>query len=196
MATKQSVYTLNHDIDTVEKNRLDFQHDLFFKQTGCKLIPDNVALHLATLGRPTAVADMGTGTGVWLRHLATQLPLSSRLDGYDFDTSKFPNASQLPDNVKLSFADTMKPFPQEILGIYDVVHVRALMYALKAHEWATAVANLRTLLKPGGYLFWEEVGYPTWLCLPMTETFAKWITADVRYAASVGRDISYVLIVL
>lgn len=192
MATGQSPYTLNSGQKGIEEGRLDFQHHVFLKQTDNKLIPESVAAHLSSLHRPVAVADVGTGTGIWIQHLAAQLPPTSRLDGYDFDTSKFSDASKIPGNVKLAFADAMKPFPQEILGIYDLVHVRCLMFALRSHEWEIVAANLRTLLQPGGYLFWEELGYPTWVCLPMTETFSKWITTDVRYAASVGRSTSYV----
>jgi hypothetical protein len=51
------------------------------------------------------------------------------------------------------------PFPDAELAQYDVVHARLLIYALKSAEWVKVTSNLSTLLKPGGYLFWEDTNY-------------------------------------
>lgn len=47
-----------------------------------------------------------------------------------------------------------KPFPAEIHGKYDLVHVRMLVAAMLPEEWEPAVRNLTQLLKPGGFLQW------------------------------------------
>jgi SAM-dependent methyltransferase len=189
MATEHSIYTLNSGTKNVEEHRLNRQHKLFKKMTH-GLLPTIISECLSTLGRPPTIADVGTGTGNWLRDLACTLPPTSRLDGYDLDTTKFPEGTELPTNVKLSRGDVLKPFPAELSGMYDLVHVRLLMYALKADEWEQAVSHMRTLLRPGGYLMWEDTGYTSWQCLPMTEDFMKVISTDVRYAISLGRDIT------
>ncbi|KAK5991845.1 N-methyltransferase tcpN [Cladobotryum mycophilum] len=184
----ETVYILNNGAKGIEEDRLAYQHGVLLDTTKT-IIPNNIAEHLASLGRPPAIADIGTGTAIWLQDLAPLLSPDSRLDGYDYDTTKFPEASELPDNVKLTFADFFKPFPTELLGTYDFVHIRLLMYALKAEQWKAVATNLRTLLRPGGFLMWDELGYPTWQCLPMTEPFLKWLGTDMRYGISVGRDI-------
>lgn len=188
MATASSVYTLNTGAKGVEEDRLDQQHKAVFRPTTKTLLPDFVSQHLSSLSRPAAVADVATGTGVWLKSLAAELPPDARLDGYDFDTSKYPPPESLPSNVQLKYGDGLEPFPEEVLGQYDLVHVRLLMYGLKAPQWEDMAANLRTLLRPGGYLLWEDVGYPSWNCMPMTDNFKKWISVEVRYATAVGRD--------
>lgn len=182
------IYTLNDGESAVEANRLTYQHagSLILTKT---LLPSSIQSYLTSLTSPPAVADIGTGTGIWLRDLAPELPSDARLDGYDVDQSKFIPSKDLPPNIKLSFGDILEPFPPEFLGKYDLVHARLLMFALKADQWLPAAANLRTLLKPNGYLMWDESGYPSWTCIPMTETFQKWIGTDARYAKSVGRDI-------
>ncbi|KAF4994253.1 hypothetical protein FDECE_13192 [Fusarium decemcellulare] len=185
-----SVYTLNSGTSSVEVDRLDWQHQYVFTPITESLMPEGIRQHLVYLGRPAAVADVATGTGIWLRDAAKILPPETSFDGYDFDTSKFPNPEQLPSNIKLQWGDGLKPFPAEVQGHYDLVHVRCLMYGLKADQWKIMVENLLSLLRPGGYLLWDEVGYPSFMCLPMTEAFQKFISLDVRYAASVGRDIT------
>ncbi|KAL5603990.1 hypothetical protein FOVSG1_006740 [Fusarium oxysporum f. sp. vasinfectum] len=186
--TESGIYTLDYGESAAEANRLTYQHagSLILTKT---LLPSSIRSYLSSLTSPLAVADIGTGTGVWLCDLAPELPSDAHLDGYDVDQSKFLSPQDLPPNVKLSFGNILDPFPPELLGKYDLVHVRLLMFALKADQWLPTAANLRTLLKPDGYLMWDETGYPSWTCIPMTQTFQKWIGTDARYAKSVGRDV-------
>jgi SAM-dependent methyltransferase len=129
------------------------QHVFFSELTG-ELLPRSILDHLSTLSSPR-IADVGTGTGAWLLDLATRLPPTSQLTGFDIDTEKYPARQELPDNVSLEPGNVLEPFPETHCGAYDVVHVRLLMYALKKDQWETAARNLKTLLKPGGWLFWE-----------------------------------------
>lgn len=50
----------------------------------------------------------------------------------------------------------MDPFPLCHRGAYDIVAVRLLSIVLVGEEWESAVKNLITLLKPGGYLQWVD----------------------------------------
>lgn len=183
-----SAYTLNNGRKGVEERRLDSQHTVFKTMTDGALLPRHISEHLSALETP-AIADVATGTGIWLRHLALELPTSAELHGYDFDISKFPNSDELPANLTLQFADALEQFPDAVLYKYDLVHVRLMMYALKADDWEVVAANLRKLLKPGGWLMWEELSYTSWTCLPMSRSFSEWISREVRFAAAVGRDI-------
>jgi hypothetical protein len=48
------------------------------------------------------------------------------------------------------------PFPAEEIGTYDVVAIRFVSVATTRTEWAAAIENLITLLKPGGWLQWID----------------------------------------
>jgi hypothetical protein len=48
------------------------------------------------------------------------------------------------------------PFPASELGSYDVVAVRFVSTASTRTDWALAITNLTTLLKPGGWLQWID----------------------------------------
>ena len=46
--------------------------------------------------------------------------------------------------------------PEELLGRFDLVHVRAFCIVVKGGDPRPVTANLVKLLKPGGYLQWDE----------------------------------------
>jgi SAM-dependent methyltransferase len=191
----KSIYTLNTGAASVEDERLNYQHYHMLKPLIGDLLPAVVFKHLKSLPAPR-VADIATGTGIWLRDVATELPAGSQLDGYDFDTSKFPPAEAIPANIKLQFGNVLEPFAPDLLGTYDAVHVRLLMYALKADQWIIALKNLKTLLKPGGWLCWGESGYPFWFSLPPTQAYHDWMDIEVKAAIALGRDIKMPLFLL
>ncbi|KAL7915464.1 S-adenosyl-L-methionine-dependent methyltransferase [Trichoderma velutinum] len=184
-----SPYTLNRGPNAGEEQRLYNQHYNMWMPVAKHLLPPHVFGNLVKLDHPPAIADLATGTGIWLRDLATKLPSNARLDGYDYDTSKFIQASQLPDNVQLFSGDILKPFPERLRAQYDVIHVRMLILGLKADQWAEAARNIKMLLRPGGWLVWEDYGHSGITCVPVTKEFALWSNAEVQYARSVGRDI-------
>ncbi|KAF4436694.1 methyltransferase domain-containing [Fusarium acutatum] len=187
--TGPQIYTLNSGKKGVEEHRLDYQHITWLHLTKT-LIPENIKSYLNSLGRPPAVADVGTGTGVWLRDFAPEVHQDARLDGFDIDDSKFFSPAELPSNVNLSFGNVFEPIPENLVGKYDLVHVRLLMVALKAGDWVPVAKNLQSLLRPGGYILWDETGFTKFNAVPITEAYQKWISTDVRYGLSVGRDVT------
>ncbi|KAI4168973.1 MAG: hypothetical protein LQ343_006004 [Gyalolechia ehrenbergii] len=56
--------------------------------------------------------------------------------------------------------DIFKPPPAEYIGTFDVVHIRHVQLVIKDNDPAPIVKNLRALLKPNGYLQWDEVNPP------------------------------------
>ncbi|CAI6089606.1 unnamed protein product [Clonostachys chloroleuca] len=189
MALSSSVYILNAATPTLEQERLDFQHHHLFKPLAGKLVPEHILIHLQARSEPK-VADLATGTGLWLQELASQLPSDATLDGYDYDVSKFRATETLPANVRLGFGDVLKPFSSELHGRYDLVHLRLLMYALKADQWAKVCENVLTLLKPGGWLLWGETGYPMWQCFPISPAWNQYLDIEMRGAGMLGRDVA------
>lgn len=174
-----------------EVARLDFQHFSFFRKlAGDKLLPKHISEYLSTLPSPS-VADVGTGTGAWLVDLARELPPTSSLYGFDIDTNKFAPADTLPSNVTLAAGDALEPPPEEHRGKYDVVHARLFIYALRKEDWDVMARNMLALLKPGGWILWEETGYPSWVALPPSKGFTDFLEVDIAFGKKVGRDITY-----
>ncbi|KAI0012740.1 S-adenosyl-L-methionine-dependent methyltransferase [Xylariaceae sp. FL0662B] len=106
------------------------------------------------------IADIATGTGRFLLRVRELYP-NAVLDGSDISPSLFPPPSELPANVTLTVLDIKQPVPQELHGKYDLVHVRMLVAGMLPNDWAPAVQNLSRMLKPGGFLQWEEGDFVT-----------------------------------
>ncbi|KAF5989901.1 putative methyltransferase domain-containing protein [Fusarium bulbicola] len=181
-----SIYTLDHGDANKERQRLDFQHG-FSKAMTRGDLPPVIWQHLNSLPAPK-VADADTGTGIFLKELAPKLPTEAQLDGFDIDTSKFHDLVSLPANVKLHYGNVLEPFPKECLGRYDLVHVKLLYASLKKYEWLQAVKNLKTLLKPDGYLFWSETGAYGYASNPYSATLHEWKRIESVAAIKLGRD--------
>ncbi|RBR13195.1 hypothetical protein FVER53590_09875 [Fusarium verticillioides] len=180
------IYTLNHGDADKERQRLDFQHCIFKTLTRGDL-PTVIWQHLKSLPAPK-VADANTGTGIYLKELAPKLPKEAQLDGFDIDTRKFHDPSSLPANVKLQYGNVLEPFTKEYLGTYDLVHVKLLYAALKKDEWLQAVKNLKTLLKPDGFLFWCEIGAYGYASNPYSAALHDWKRIESAAAVKFGRD--------
>ncbi|KAI3082636.1 hypothetical protein CBS147339_2516 [Penicillium roqueforti] len=133
-----------------ERDRLNMQYKAWQANIGYLLHP---AIKQHDRMR---IADVGTGTGIWLRELAAALPSTCQLDGFDLSDVMFPHKDALPENITFHHQNFLEPFPDEYLGEYDVVNVRVMVVALSSDEWEPAVRNLMTLLKPGGYLQWID----------------------------------------
>ncbi|KAI7018818.1 hypothetical protein KC366_g14328 [Hortaea werneckii] len=149
---RQDTYTgLTRDQE--ESQRLNLQHDLYVKSTGFHLHPRIVA----TLPADAHIAEVATGTGIWLRSLVAS-PQSCpgwKYTGFDLSAEQFPPQPERK-GVDFQILDILKPPPEEKKGKYDVVHVRLLVCGLKGTDWSHAATNILALLKPGGWIQWHE----------------------------------------
>ncbi|OTB07252.1 hypothetical protein M426DRAFT_8979 [Hypoxylon sp. CI-4A] len=144
-------YTDNMSRYESETIRLNQQFDLFNQNIGYLLHPSITAALPAT----PRIADIATGTGVFLLKVREFYP-DAILDGSDISSALFPPQSELPPNVTLTEQDVKKPLPEELHGKYDLVHVRLIVAGMLPDEWSSVVKNLTKLLKPGGFIQWEE----------------------------------------
>ncbi|KAL9090327.1 MAG: hypothetical protein Q9165_005361 [Trypethelium subeluteriae] len=105
------------------------------------------------------IADIATGTGIFLRTLAASHPTAT-LDSYDISPSMLPDPAQTPlaPNITLTTANAKHPFPTSLHSTYNLVHVHYLVAALDPADWAPVLAHLLALLKPGGAIQWVEPG--------------------------------------
>jgi hypothetical protein len=85
-----------------------------------------------------------------LQHLACrccwQSPCHCRLDGFDISLAQAPASEWLPANVKLREWDMITDPPAELVGQYDIVHVRLITLVIKDNNGLPIVRNLRKLL--------------------------------------------------
>lgn len=88
---------------------------------------------------------------IWLTDLANRLicvPTASgdtrQYVGFDLSPTFFPVTA--PAGLSFTTHNILTPFPDEHRGKYDLVHVRALVVALKKEELPGAVSNILSLL--------------------------------------------------
>ncbi|KAI0842423.1 hypothetical protein F5Y06DRAFT_127382 [Hypoxylon sp. FL0890] len=149
-------YAENMTRHVSEAQRLDDQFDIMTENIGYLLHPSAVA----ALPDNPRIADIATGTGRFLLRVRELYP-NAVLHGSDISPSLFPPPGELPANVTLTVLDIKQPIPQELHGKYDLVHVRMLVAGMLPNDWAPAVQNLSLMLKPGGFLQWEEGDFVT-----------------------------------
>jgi SAM-dependent methyltransferase len=118
--------------------------------------------HKSILGHPQAIPpgveianisraiDVGTGTGAWALDFASQPEVQRRniqIFACDIDGTKFLQGNKLAaKHVSFFQQDITKPFPDELLGTFDLVNLILLSYALTSQGWKMAIQNLRSLL--------------------------------------------------
>ncbi|EMR61345.1 putative -like methyltransferase protein [Eutypa lata UCREL1] len=144
-----SKYLLNRDAK--ESARLISQHDWLKTLVGCNIHPA-----ISTNKPALRIADIATGTAIWLLDLAQSLPSDTQFFGFDISEAQFPAPEARPSNVSLHQHNVTHPFPEEYHGSFDIVAVRLITAGLRGDDWAKAVQNVSALLKPGGYLQWIE----------------------------------------
>ncbi|RDW61112.1 class I SAM-dependent methyltransferase [Aspergillus mulundensis] len=128
----------------------------------------------------SAIADVATGTGIWLWDVKKLLDKHAgeserSFHGFDISAAQFPPALE---GIHLSVQDVFQPFPTEHHNRYDLVNVRLLVTAFPESEYQKAVNNLLTILKPGGYLQWVEIDFSELAtdhprASPVTDTWLK-----------------------
>jgi len=123
------------------KLRLIEQHDWLKKLLGCNVHPT-----IPTNTPGLRVADVATGTAIWLLDLAKTLPSDAQLYGFDISTKQFPAPENRPPNVFLYEQSVTSPFPEEYHGFFDIVAVRLITAGLRGDDWDAAVKNLNLLL--------------------------------------------------
>jgi SAM-dependent methyltransferase len=136
-----------------EQKRLLKQHGIWTKSIGYSLHP-SIASKLPANAR---IADVATGTGIWLKDLAAVSPSTYTFEGFDISSEQYLPAESLPKNVSLGFLDFKKPIPQELQGSFDLVNIRLIIISMgPLAVWQETLKNLITLLKPGGCITWTD----------------------------------------
>ncbi|KAI1744980.1 S-adenosyl-L-methionine-dependent methyltransferase [Xylaria scruposa] len=180
------IYYLNNGEEGWEAGRLNWSHhEMVMPLVGNTLLPGEIKEELGSKSSPV-IADMCTGTGVWAVSVAQELP-NARIRGFDIDTSKF--MTNLPSQVELQYGDVLSPFPSELLGKFDLVHARFLVAILRKEEWVPIARNLMTLLRPGGWIIWEESGPFEFRVLPISPGWMRYAELNWIFCNAKGMDL-------
>ena len=144
MTEKNEAYMLQKD--PKESMRLNGQHEFMRALSSNNLIHPSIPRNSLQ-----AIADVGTGTGVWLQDTAHELLTSEKPSrniefvGFDVSPQQFPHNR----NKGMAFVthSIIEPFPEQYREKFDLVHVRLLSYAIKAHDLLKAVENVVEILR-------------------------------------------------
>ncbi|KNG87367.1 hypothetical protein ANOM_005918 [Aspergillus nomiae NRRL 13137] len=153
----QELYLLNNR-DQTESQRLDLQHEIIASFMGYELLHPSISIEM---NNGLNIADVGTGTGIWLKRLSSCLKPhptvpACHLHGFDISSDQFPGEQE---DIDFTIHDITQPFPSEHLGRYDIVHIRLLVLALRGPDIVKALGNVIQLLRPSGFLQWEDVDW-------------------------------------
>ncbi|CAH0026872.1 unnamed protein product [Clonostachys rhizophaga] len=143
--------------DYLDNNRINLQHHIWVSIFGYHTHPS-----IPTDDAKLKIADVGTGTGTWLTDLSSRLPSTVELDGLDISFHATPPVEWLPPNITLRHWNIKDEVPEELVGYYDIVHIRNFLFVLLDSETPQVLNNLVRLIKPGGYLQWGEPDMLSW----------------------------------
>lgn len=156
----QYTYWTSPDRNFRSSARFHLQHFLYQNTTGYLLEPA-IEKAVAAAQQPLKIADLGCGNGIWLTELHAELSkknITALLDGFDINPIHFPAPAYLPPSVSLQQLDILaNPLPAHLLGTYDVVHIRSFGSTVSGTDLLIPTISVASsLLKPGGYLQWQE----------------------------------------
>jgi SAM-dependent methyltransferase len=134
----------------LSSSRLNLSHFLWRQVLGFNIHP-----RIPTAGFKRIV-DIATGTAIWPLDVASEYP-DSAVDGYDISLKQCPPRDFLPRIRKLGEWDIFEEPPEEMCGRYDIVHVRLVIFVVQNNDPRSIIRNLMKLLKPGGWLQWDEL---------------------------------------
>ena len=141
----------------VETERLNGQYNLIRVCLGHNsAVPPEV-----DLSSVKTVLDIAAGTCVWLLDFLDHPEVRDRvkdleLYASDINISKFPRADVINAyGINVFQHDVTKPFPEELLGKFDLVHASALTPVLTPHYWRLVTKYFRALLSMVFYFLLE-----------------------------------------
>ncbi|KAI0167433.1 hypothetical protein BJ166DRAFT_610195 [Pestalotiopsis sp. NC0098] len=172
-------YALLRDCNA--NSRLTAQHYLWKDLLGFLVHPD-----IPTNQVDLKIADVATGNGIWLHDFASKKPNSIELHGFDISLDQVGPKPWLPANMHMHTWNLFEEPPPEFVGYFDVVHVRLITVVVKNNDPRPVLENLSKLLKPGGYLQWDEVD--TIGCSIKTVPGVSAPNLDTLFSQLKGRD--------
>jgi trans-aconitate methyltransferase len=135
--------------------RLNYQHFLWQETLGYLVHPD-ITLPSDS---PSRIVEVACGSAIWSIRVAKAYP-RAQVDSSDLSLEQTPPTAWLPSNVSLREWDMFTPPPSDLIGQCDLVHVRLVVLVVNEDNIGTFLHHLTSLLKPGGWLQWEDLDMP------------------------------------
>lgn len=145
-------YILNRDRSHVAASRLNLQFYLWKASLKYNIHPSISQV----IPESTFIAEVASGTFLWAIDVARELP-KAHVDGLDYNLLQAPHQDWLPSNAATRHWDVFTNPPEDLIGKYDYVHTRLLVLVVESKDPRPILRNLFKLLKPGGYLQWDEL---------------------------------------
>jgi len=136
--------------------------------------------HVASLDRPAAILDVGSGTGQWAFDLCAEFP-AAVVVGLDLVPGK---TAGRPANYRFVRGNILQGLPFAS-GAFDYVHQRLMVTALPLATWPDTVRNLLRVTRPGGWVELVESGNDVEPRGPATKRLFE---LAAQLAASYGLD--------
>ena len=83
---------------------------------------------------------------IWLVDVARDLPSTVCFDGLDISLAQSPPSPWLPSNIQLRRWDMYTEPPADLVGQFEIVHVRLILLVIKDNNPLPIVRNLWKLL--------------------------------------------------
>ncbi|KAG2174999.1 hypothetical protein INT43_006061 [Umbelopsis isabellina] len=143
-----------YPMDETEQDRLHGQHFALKALFGGDILePVRRAIDLDD---NCHVLDVGCGPGSWLLDLATSYP-NSKFVGIDV-VDMFPSTIR-PPNTEFHVRNILDGLNMFSDNSFDFVQMRLFASVLKTDQWATTLAELKRVCRPGGIIQLLEVDY-------------------------------------
>ena len=122
--------------------RLHLQHELTKTNFDGNLLDPSIPTDNPDL----RIADVACGTGVWALDLADRVPESVKIDCLDINFDEAPPEAWLPGNVRYQQCDLREPIREDLLGQYDILHVRYIVMFVLDPDFQIILAKLMSML--------------------------------------------------
>ena len=83
---------------------------------------------------------------IWAIELLESLPFQVQIDAIDIASTQFPPKPWLPHGMRTIVHDAYESFPEDMIGTYDVVHVRNWLCIWRDKTSEKLITNLVSLL--------------------------------------------------
>ncbi|TFK39530.1 S-adenosyl-L-methionine-dependent methyltransferase [Crucibulum laeve] len=127
-----------------------------------------------TLKSGDKVLEAGTGSGIWLLDLSTEVPNDVEMQGIDIEPRIFPAPETCSNNIQFS-VHSVTSLPQAWTDRFTLVHQRLLVASLQEVQWRNAINEMYRVTAPGG---WIQLFEPSeWHAGPVNTRHRALITA-------------------
>jgi hypothetical protein len=89
---------------------------------------------------------MCTHNSIWLFDDRENITSSACLEGFDVSFDSAPPTEALPSNVALRHWDVRKDIPDDLVGVFDLIHVRFFSFVLLLDEVPLVIGKLFRML--------------------------------------------------